>query len=116
MDQVVAFWHYIAALGLFGLMGLAAHICRALFRPVADPSLPRSFRDFAGAGGSPGAWPFESEADAAGHYRLASLRNLRNAACLSSSFGIGVMIVSPDAAAVIARFIDVTAASIGQIF
>ncbi|MNL64381.1 hypothetical protein D3C87_1885890 [compost metagenome] len=44
--------------------------------------------------------------DAGGHYRLNSVRNLRNAVALSAFSGLCVMLLSPDVAAVMARVID----------
>lgn len=117
MEQDIAFWHYLAGIGLFCTLGLVAHVCRAIVRPATDPVRPIAYREFIGDGERvAGRGPFDSDDDEAGNYRLMSLRNLCNAVALSSMSGLCLMVVSPEAAAVIARFIDVTSANLGRLF
>jgi hypothetical protein len=116
MDHDVAIWHYIAGICIFCSLGVAAHVCRALFNPLPDRSPDHSAMDMALEDGlASDKGPLGTEYDASGHYRLASMRNLRNAVALSAMSGLCVMLLSPDVAAVIAKVVDTGIGSVDHI-
>lgn len=100
--QDVTVWHYMAGLGLFCCVGLAAHLCRAIFNPV--PDLPA--RVEADVRLRALSRLFGTDYDPTGHYRMGSLKNLGNAVALSACSGLMVMLVSADVAALMARVMD----------
>ncbi len=116
MEHDVAIWHYIAGIGMFCCLGALAHVSRALFNPVTDRSSNNSTMEMAlddGLAGDKG--PLGTDYDASGHYRLTSLRNLRNAVALSALSGLCVMLLSPDVAAVMAKVVDTGLGSMDNI-
>ncbi|SMC61737.1 hypothetical protein [Rhizobium sp. RU36D] len=116
MEHDVAIWHYIAGIGMFCCLGALAHVCRALFNPVNDRSPDFSTLEMALDDDLPGEQgPLRTDYDASGHYRLTSMRNLRNAVALSALSGLCVMLASPDVAAVMAKVVDTGLGSMDNI-
>ena len=102
MEAEAYTWHYLVAFGLFLAFGAMAHACRAIFNPLPDQFAAAS----AAASNSWSQRLFGTDYDAAGFYRLASVRNLCHASMLSGAFGLGMMLFAPGVADVFAHVIN----------
>lgn len=106
MQQDVTLWHYLVAFGLFCLLGVAAHVCRALLGPPSAPlRLPPRHLPQPLLGADPAL--ILTDIDERGHYRLLSRRNFATAVTLSAGAGLIVMVMFREVAALMARVIEV---------
>jgi hypothetical protein len=108
MQQDITLWHYLAALGLFCLLGIAAHICRAMLGPPAAqdrlrPGWPSCPRPLLGTD----AALLATDLDEHGRYRLLSRRNLVTAVALSAGAGLLVMVMFREVALLMAHVVEV---------
>lgn len=112
-----ATWHYLVAAFGFVLVGVFAHICRAVFNVYPDRLSDRPMMDLVISDGYD--WSdriFGTEYDDAGYYRLDSLKNLRLSCVFSLIGGMAVMLLAPGASIAIAAAIDWSVLALWNLF
>ncbi|MEQ8482328.1 MAG: hypothetical protein RIC18_16890 [Hoeflea sp.] len=107
METELATWHFVVAGAVFALLGIIAHICRAVFNVLPDKLSDTPAVNILVSGGySWGDHIWGVEFDDAGYYRLDSLKNLRLYAVSFMVGGLAVMLFSAEAAQVFAFWIE----------
>jgi len=102
-------WHYVVALVLFFVLGIVAHVFRAVFNVLPDRLSDNDRMDMIISDGySYGDYLFGTEYDYGGYYRLDSLKNLRLSCIWTVVGGMAVMLLSPGASSIIAAAIDMS--------
>ncbi|UJW74297.1 hypothetical protein [Rhizobium sp. SL42] len=107
MPQDAATWHYVVAAFLLLILGVAAHVARAVFNLYPDRLSDRPMMDLMISDGFDwNDWLFGTEYDENGYYRLDSLKNLRLSCSYSMFGGLAGMLLVPGASASVAQVID----------
>lgn len=110
-------WHYIVAGILFAVLGIAGHVCRAVFNVFPDRLSDNPRMDMLVSDGyNLGDHLFGTEYDDAGYYKLDSWVNLRNAMIFTLIGGWAVMLIVPGASGAMAYAINESAKWLWELF
>lgn len=107
MPPEAATWHYIVAAFILALVGVVAHVVRAVVNLHPDRLSDRPLMDLVVSDGY--NWNdllFGTEYDDYGFYRLYSLKNLRISCSCCVAGGLGAMLLVPGASVAVAQLID----------
>lgn len=117
METQAYLWHYIAAGMVFGLMGVAGHVCRAVFNVFPDRLSDNAWMDMLVSDGyNLGDYLFGTEYDDAGYYKLDSFRNLRFYVVSTVIGGWAAMLLVPGASGLVAKAINQALLWVWQLF
>ncbi len=117
MHTPVATWHFLVAAVLFAVLGVAWHVCRAVFNLLPDRLSDNDVMDMLISDGyNLQDYLFGTEYDDAGYYRLDSIKNLRIAVTGTVVSGMLVMIFAPGADVVIAGLEEAGFSAFGELF
>jgi hypothetical protein len=107
MPPEAATWHYLVAALLLLVLGVAAHVARAVFNLYPDRLSDRPMMDLVVSDGFDwNDWLFGTEYDEYGYYRLDSLKNLRLSCSYCVFGGLAGMLLVPGASVAAAQLID----------
>lgn len=117
METEIATWHFAVAGVIFAVLGMIAHIIRAVFNVFPDKlSDTPAVNILVSSDYSWGDYLIGTEFDDAGYYRLDSLKNLRLSVTYWLIAGFGVMLFSAEAAQAIAYLIEAGISGIVDLF
>lgn len=117
MESELATWHFAVAGILFALLGVLAHVVRAVFNLYPDKLSDTPIVNIMVSGGY--SWAdhlWGTEYDDAGYYRLDSLKNLKLSVVFSALGGLGVMLMADRAGLQVARLVDAGLAGLVELF
>jgi len=107
MELDIATWHFVFAAIGFAVLGLVAHIVRAVFNLFPDKiSDTAAINIFVSDGYSWSDHLFGTEYNDAGYYKLDSAKNLKLSMFFTVAGGMGIMMFLPGAAEIIAHLIE----------
>lgn len=117
METQAFLWHYMVAGGALVVLGVAAHVGRAVFNLYPDRLSDRPMLDMLISDGyDMNDRLFGTDYDDAGYYRLDSGRNLRNSVVATLIGGWAAMLVVPGFSSLVASAIDLTFAWLWKLF
>jgi hypothetical protein len=107
METELATWHFIVAGIIFVVLGALAHVVRAVFNVFPDKlSDTPAVNVLVSSDYSWGDYLIGTEFDDGGYYRLDSLKNLRLSVTYWLIAGFGMMLISAEAAQMVAYGIE----------
>ncbi|MBV6650427.1 MAG: hypothetical protein KI789_11940, partial [Hoeflea sp.] len=107
METELATWHFIVAGIVFVMLGALAHVVRAVFNVFPDKlSDTPAVNVLVSSDYSWGDYLIGTEFDDGGYYRLDSLKNLRLSISYWLFAGFGMMLISAEAAQMVAYGIE----------
>ena len=107
MANTVHFWHYLIMITVFGVLGVAAHITRAVFNLYPDRLTDSKEMDvMISPGYDLSDYIFDLDFDGDGYYELYSLKNLRFCVIAGVLCGIVFVIGVPETNRMAAGWID----------
>jgi len=107
METELATWHFVVAGFVFALVGVFAHVIRAVFNLYPDKLSDTPAVNILVSGGYCwGDYLWGTEFDDAGYYKLDSLRNLRLCVTFSVLGGLGAMLLVDGAGLGMANLIE----------
>ncbi|MCY0148017.1 hypothetical protein OEG84_09915 [Hoeflea sp. G2-23] len=107
METELATWHFVVAGFVFALIGVFAHVIRAVSNLYPDKlSDTPAVNILVSSGYSWGDYLWGTEFDDAGYYKLDSLRNLRLCVTFSVLGGLGAMLLVDGAGLGMAHLIE----------
>ena len=108
MANTVHFWHYLIMIAVFVVLGVAAHIGRAVFNLYPDRLTDSKEMDvMISPGYDLSDYIFDLDFDGDGYYELYSLKNLRFCVIAGVLCGIVFVIGVPETNQMVASWIDV---------
>ncbi len=117
MPTEAATWHYVVAEGIFLVLGMLAHVCRAVFNLYPDRLSDRPVMDMVVSDGfSLNDYLLGVEYDDNGFYRLDSAKNLRIAVTSTMLGGFAMMLFAPGFSIAVALAIDTALAWLRDLF
>jgi hypothetical protein len=117
MEIELATWHFVVAGVLFAMLGMLAHIIRAVFNVFPDKlSDTPAVNILVSSDYSWGDYLIGTEFDDAGYYRLDSLKNMRLSVVYWLIAGLGLMLFSTEAARIVAWGIEAGIAGLADLF
>lgn len=109
MTTTVHFWHYLIMIVVFVVLGVAAHISRAVFNLFPDRLTDSKKMDvLISPGYDLSDYIFDLQFDENGYYELYSLKNLRFCVIAGLLCGIVFVIGVPETNGMVAGWIDAT--------
>jgi hypothetical protein len=117
METELATWHFAVAGLIFVLLGVLAHVCRAVFNVFPDKlSDTPAVNILVSSDYGWADYLWGTEFDDAGYYRLDSLKNLRQSVVFSVFGGLGAMLLIDGAGLGIATLIETGIGGFADLF
>ncbi|GAB5461791.1 hypothetical protein [Hoeflea alexandrii] len=117
METELATWHFIVAGIVFVMLGALAHVVRAVFNVFPDKlSDTPAVNVLVSSDYSWGDYLIGTEFDDGGYYRLDSLKNLRLSISYWLFAGFGMMLISAEAAQMVAFGIETALSAFVELF
>lgn len=117
METELATWHFIVAGIVFVMLGALAHVVRAVFNVFPDKlSDTPAVNVLVSSDYSWGDYLIGTEFDDGGYYRLDSLKNLRLSISYWLFAGFGMMLISAEAAQMVAYGIETGLSAFVELF
>ena len=117
METELATWHFIVAGIIFVVLGALAHVVRAVFNVFPDKlSDTPAVNVLVSSDYSWGDYLIGTEFDDGGYYRLDSLKNLRLSVTYWLIAGFGMMLISAEAAQMVAYGIEASLLAFVDLF
>lgn len=117
METELATWHFIVAGIVFVMLGALAHVVRAVFNVFPDKlSDTPAVNVLVSSDYNWGDYLIGTEFDDGGYYRLDSLKNLRLSISYWLIAGFGMMLISAEAAQMVAFGIETALSAFVELF